>query len=100
MRNLAMDALVQLIGDIKSARAAGRPDAELAAARDYQRKAQFYLDFVEAENSMGFHASQESVRILGESINFTRLGQLSLRGGVPTPPPGQQQTASLVVPSH
>jgi nitrite reductase (cytochrome c-552) len=99
MRNLAMDALVQLIDDIKGARAAGRPDAELAAARDYQRKAQFYLDFVEAENSMGFHASQEAVRILGESINFTRLGQLSLRGGLPAPAP-TQQTASLVVPSH
>jgi nitrite reductase (cytochrome c-552) len=99
MRNLAMDALVQLIGDIKGARAAGKSDAELAAARDYQRKAQFYLDFVEAENSMGFHASQESVRILGESINFTRLGQLSLRDGAPAAA-GQQQTASLVVPSH
>jgi nitrite reductase (cytochrome c-552) len=100
MRNLAMDALVQLIGDIKNAKAAGKSDAELAAARDYQRKAQFYLDFVEAENSMGFHASQEAVRILGESINLTRLGQLSLRGGVTAPTPGQQQTAALVVPSH
>ena len=99
MRILAMDALAQLINDIRGARAAGRADAELAAARDYQRKAQFYLDFVEAENSMGFHASQEAVRILGESINFTRLGQLSLRGGVPAAA-GQQQTAALVMPSH
>ena len=49
---------------------------------------------------MGFHASQEAVRILGESINFTRLGQLSLRGGLPAPVPGQQRTAALVVPSH
>ncbi len=72
---------VALINDIKRARESGRPDAELAAARDYQRKAQFYLDFVEAENSMGFHASQEAVRILGESINFSRLGQVELRGG-------------------
>ncbi|MGZ8901092.1 MAG: ammonia-forming cytochrome c nitrite reductase subunit c552, partial [Limisphaerales bacterium] len=40
---------------------------------------QFYLDFVEAENSMGFHAPQEAVRILGESINFSRKGQNSLR---------------------
>lgn len=80
--------------------AASEPAATLnAAARDYQRKAQFYLDFVEAENSMGFHASQGSVRILGESINFTRLGQLSLRGVVPTTR-GRQQAAALVVPSH
>jgi formate-dependent nitrite reductase cytochrome c552 subunit len=39
---------------------------ELAAAQDFQRKAQFYLDFVEAENSTGFHAPQEAARILGE----------------------------------
>lgn len=79
MRNLAMDALMDLIGDVKSAKAAGKADAELVAARDFQRKAQFYLDFVEAENSMGFHAPQEAVRILGESINFSRKGQTALR---------------------
>jgi nitrite reductase (cytochrome c-552) len=79
MRNVAMDALVDLINDLKAAREAGRPDSELAAARDYQRKAQFYLDFVEAENSMGFHAPQEAVRILGHSIDFTRKGQAALR---------------------
>ncbi|HEX8396773.1 MAG TPA: ammonia-forming cytochrome c nitrite reductase subunit c552 [Pyrinomonadaceae bacterium] len=80
MRNLAMNALMDLINEIQSARNSGRPDAELAQARDFQRKAQFYLDFVEAENSMGFHAPEEAVRILGESINFTRLGQVALRG--------------------
>jgi nitrite reductase (cytochrome c-552) len=79
LRNLAMDALVALIQDIKAARAAGRSDADLASAREYQRKAQFFLDFVEAENSTGFHAPQEAARILGESINFSRLGQVSLR---------------------
>ena len=80
MRNLAMDALMDLINEIQSAKDSGRTDAELAQARNFQRKAQFYLDFVEAENSMGFHAPEEAVRILGESINFTRLGQVALRG--------------------
>ncbi len=79
LRGLAMDALVQLITDIKSARDAGVSDAMLTGARENQRKAQFYLDFVEAENSMGFHAPAEAVRILGESINFSRIGQVSLR---------------------
>jgi nitrite reductase (cytochrome c-552) len=51
LRNRAMDALIDLIRDLKSAKEAGRTDAELAAARDFQRKAQFRLDFVEAENS-------------------------------------------------
>ncbi len=79
LRNRAMDALVGLIGDLKAARAAGRSDAELERARDFQRRAQFWLDFVEAENSMGFHAPQEAARILGESIDFSRRGQLAVR---------------------
>jgi nitrite reductase (cytochrome c-552) len=37
------------------------------------------LDFVEAENSTGFHAPQEAARILGESIDFSRKGQNALR---------------------
>ncbi len=79
LRSLAMDALIDLINDIKAARTAGATDAELASARDFQRRAQFYLDFVEAENSTGFHAPQEAARILGESIDFSRKGQMALR---------------------
>lgn len=79
LRNLAMDALVQLIEDLKAAKGAGLGDDKLAAARGFQRKAQFYLDFVEAENSMGFHAPEEAARILAESMNFTRMGQVALR---------------------
>ncbi len=79
MRNVAMDALVALIGDIKAAAAGGASDAQLASARDEQRQAQFLLDFIEAENSMGFHASQEAMRILGTSIEHTRRGQIAIR---------------------
>jgi nitrite reductase (cytochrome c-552) len=79
LRNLAMEALVQLIGDLKAAKDAGHPEEKLKEPRGFQRKAQFYLDFVEAENSMGFHAPEEAARILGESMNFTRMGQVSLR---------------------
>jgi len=82
LRNLAMDALVDLINDIKAARGAGRTDAAVTTAQDFQRRAQFYLDFIESENSNGFHAPQEATRILGESINFSRKGQVALRGGV------------------
>ncbi len=78
LRNTAMNALMALITDIKEARAAGRSDTELAAAQKWQRKAQFFLDFVEAENSSGFHAPQEAVRILGESIDAARQGQRAL----------------------
>lgn len=44
-----------------------------------QRRAQFFLDFVEAENSTGFHAPQEAARILAESVDEARQGQLALR---------------------
>jgi nitrite reductase (cytochrome c-552) len=96
LRNIATDALMQLITDLQNAKNAGKTDAELASARDFQRKAQFYLDFVEAENSMGFHAPEEAARILGESINFTRLGQMARRGE--TVPPAQQ--TAMIVSSH
>ena len=80
MRNIAIDALLDLVGGIERARAADSADARVTRAQRYQRAAQFYADFVEAENSMGFHADQEAVRILGNSINFSRLGQAALRG--------------------
>jgi len=79
LRNRAMDAVVALIQDLEAARAAGRTDADLAAARALQRRGQFLLDFVEAENSSGFHAPQEAARILGASIDLSRQGQLALR---------------------
>jgi hypothetical protein len=45
----------------------------------YARGAQFLLDFIEAENSMGFHAPQEAMRILALSLEHTRRGQTALR---------------------
>ena len=85
LRNRAMDALVALVADIEAAKAGGASDDELNAARAAQRQGQFYVDFVESENSNGFHAPQEAARILGEAIDLLRQGQLSLRplrGGV------------------
>jgi nitrite reductase (cytochrome c-552) len=79
LRNRAMDAVVALITDLKTARAGGQRGAGVAAAQGFQRRAQFLLDFVEAENSTGFHAPQEAARILGASIDLARQGQLALR---------------------
>ena len=78
-------AVVALIGDIVQAKTAGLTDEQLKAARDLQRKAQWRLDFIAAENSMGFHADQEAARILGEAIDYARQGQIELaklRGGL------------------
>ncbi len=74
----AEEALVALIDDMKAARAGGAGGAELAEAVRMQRKAQWRADFVNAENSMGFHAPQEAARILGEAIDYARQGQLAL----------------------
>ena len=74
-----MDALIALIGDIKAAKAAGATGPQLTAALEFQRHGQFYVDFVESENSNGFHAPQEAARILGEAIDYLRQGQLALR---------------------
>jgi nitrite reductase (cytochrome c-552) len=76
LRNVALNALVELIRDIK-VRPPGTGDLE--RARHFQRKAQFYVDFIEAENSMGFHAPQEAARILAESIDASRQGQIAIR---------------------
>jgi formate-dependent nitrite reductase cytochrome c552 subunit len=58
----------------KAAKAAGA----LERARALHRKAQWRLDFVAAENSMGPHAPQEAARPLGESIDYGRQAQLSV----------------------
>ena len=51
-------------------------DPKLKEIEELQRGAQWRLDFVAAENSMGFHAPQELARILGESIDLSRQAQV------------------------
>lgn len=86
-RDVAMDALMDLINDIKAAQGQGVADAQLNAARAAQRKAQFFIDYVEAENSSGFHASGEALRILTDATDTIRKGHLALRGvKLPEPP--------------
>ncbi|MBE2252990.1 MAG: ammonia-forming cytochrome c nitrite reductase subunit c552 [Myxococcus sp.] len=69
-------AIVDLIEDLSRAKDAGVSEAALAPALAQQRKAQWRLDFIAAENSMGFHAPQEAARVLGEAIDDARQGQL------------------------
>lgn len=70
-------ALVAAQDEIVAAMAAGVPDADLAAARAFHRKAFIRYDFVSAENSMGFHSPQEAARVLGDAIDFARLAELA-----------------------
>ncbi|MDP2137768.1 MAG: ammonia-forming cytochrome c nitrite reductase subunit c552, partial [Candidatus Didemnitutus sp.] len=68
----AEEATVELIHAISAAAKAGATDAQLEKARALHRKAQWRMDYVAAENSMGFHAPQEAARILGEAIDYAR----------------------------
>jgi len=73
----AEEATLALIGAIASAAKVGATQEQLAEARDFHRKAQWRLDFIAAENSTGFHAPQESARLLAEAIDYARLGQIA-----------------------
>ena len=61
------------------------PSVRNDASRRHQRRARFLLDFIEAENSMGFHADQEAVRVLALSLDEVRRGQAALSGGRASP---------------
>jgi nitrite reductase (cytochrome c-552) len=72
----AEDAVIDLIDGIKAARARGATDEQLSIALQRHRQAQWRVDFVNAENSMGFHAPQETARLLGEAIDYARQGEV------------------------
>ena len=78
----AEGATVALIKDIEAAKGRGATDVSLEMARNLHRKAQWRVDFVAAENSMGFHAPGESLRILAEAIDYARQGQLIVQKNV------------------
>lgn len=74
----ALDAVCGLIAAIEQAKKTGATDDQLRLPRRLQRKAQYRVDYVNAENSMGFHAPQEAARILAEAIDYARQGQLEV----------------------
>jgi nitrite reductase (cytochrome c-552) len=83
----AAAALMDLLDAIVAAREAGATGAQIAPALEYQRKAQWRLDYIAAENSMGFHAPQEAARILGTAADLARQGQVAaMRSQMPDIP--------------
>jgi len=76
-------AIVALLDAIQAAKQAGATDAQLQEALEFQRKAQWRLDFIAAENSMGFHAPQEAAMVLGEALDYARQGELAARRHAP-----------------
>jgi nitrite reductase (cytochrome c-552) len=74
----AEDALLELLDALKNAKQGSVDDRAMNEALALQRKAQWRVDFINAENSMGFHAPQESARVLGEAIDYARQGQIRI----------------------
>ena len=86
-------ALVRMIDAVMSARQAGASDNQLAEALQLQRRAQWRIDFVYSEGSRGFHAPQETARILAEAIDYARQGEALARQLLPP-----DRTLSIVEP--
>lgn len=92
----AENALIALIADVKVAReemaklpeySAISDEAEretaistaLSEVLDHHRKSQMRWDMIFSENSNGFHSPQEAGRILQQSVEMARSGQLALQ---------------------
>lgn len=71
----AGQALMDQLDAIAAAKKRGVTEDQLTPALELQRQAQWRLDFIAAENSMGFHAPQEAAKVLAEAIDFARQGE-------------------------
>jgi nitrite reductase (cytochrome c-552) len=90
LTNRAAEALMALIDASAAAIAAGATQEELAEVHRFQRRSQWRIDYIYSEGSMGFHASQESARILAEAVDYARQGEraaLLLRAPTSLAPP-------------
>lgn len=71
----AAEALTDMLDAIRAAKAAGAQPSDLEPLYALQRSAQWRIDFISSENSMGFHADQEAARVLAEAIDYARRAQ-------------------------
>jgi nitrite reductase (cytochrome c-552) len=76
-RKQAEDVLAKAHFDIAAAMQAGAADEALEPVRQLVRRAQFRWDYVAANNGMGFHSPQESMRILGDASREAQEARLS-----------------------
>jgi nitrite reductase (cytochrome c-552) len=99
----AAKAMTDMLDAIRDAEAAGATPEQLAPIFDLQKKAMWRLDFISSENSLGFHADQEAVRVLGESIDYSRQAEsAALRLRAPAAPAATREAAPVegVTPSE
>jgi len=98
----ASAALVDMLDGIRAAKAAGATSQQLDGLFKLQRQAQWRLDFVSSENSMGFHAAQETARVVAESIDYARQAQaaaVTLRASAAPPATAPSEPVEGVTPA-
>lgn len=78
MLDRAENALTAFHLEIGETARRGATTEELSAARKAVSLAQMYWDYVAASNGMGFHAPQESARILAKSIDIAQEARIAL----------------------
>ena len=99
MQEAAEQATFELMRDITAAAQVGAPQDALDGPRALHRKAQWRLDFIAAENSRGFHADQETARLLGAAADLARQGQIAIaRLGLELPPETERYVAPQPLP--
>ncbi|MDT8399169.1 MAG: ammonia-forming cytochrome c nitrite reductase subunit c552 [Pseudomonadales bacterium] len=76
---VAEAALTDLMDAIVAAQQSGVSDEALREARYAQRRAQLRWDFIDAENSTGFHAAAEARRLLEAAAALAREGTAALQ---------------------
>jgi len=84
-------ALVRAHFDVAAAVQAGAAPENLGQVRKLLRRAQFRWDFIASNNGMGFHAPQESMRLLGEAASLAQevrveVARLLAKRGITEPP--------------
>lgn len=71
VQDLAGEAVVQAINELKLARDTQGVDAEIIAqTQEMHRTGQWYLDYVMVTNGYGFHNPTESLNNLGRAIDY------------------------------
>lgn len=75
----AENSITALHLEIGEAKEKGATDEDLAEARKLVSKAQFEWDYVAASNGMGFHAPQETARVLAKANATAMEGRMALQ---------------------
>lgn len=71
IQDLAGQTLEKAVEDIKAAAESGEADETLLAeAKKLHRQGQAFWDWIAAENSRGFHNSQDALNTLGKAIDY------------------------------